>query len=67
MAKQTTAEKVEAMVCKAMYDLECELVAKFKIDSFDDTIDGAKFNKHLNKIIAMYTEAAEKELDKNAV
>jgi hypothetical protein len=67
MTNQKVTALVEELMSKAMYKLECDLVAKFGVDSFDAYIDGAEYNKAFNKIVKMYALAAEKELDKSKV
>jgi len=62
MNKQQLIEtQVTDMVCKALFDLECKLVTKFNIDSFDAYIDGEKYNKVVDKLIKLYATAAVAE------
>ena len=59
MAKKLTVEQqVTELVCKALYELETKLVMKFNIESFDEYIDGGKYNKAVDKLVAMYIAAA---------
>ena len=70
MAKQNLRSKVEMLVAKHMYELECELVNKYKIESFDGVLDERKYNKKFDAITDMFTKAIaqyKKEVDNSEV
>jgi hypothetical protein len=57
MARDRVYNKVEKIVAKHLYALECELVKEFDIATFDCTLNEVKYNKVFDKFTKMFADA----------